>query len=75
MSVLPGFSILALYNAGGLRAVSVNVVAAGLVGLLFYALHVAMPTLLQWVALGIGVYISPLLGFTIKSSRTLPATA
>ena len=58
MSVLPGFSIVALYNAGGLRAVTVNVVAAGLVGLLFYALHVAMPTLLQWVALGIGVYIT-----------------
>ena len=66
MSVLPGFSIVALYNAGGLRAVAANVVAAGLVGLLFYALHVAMPTLLQWVALGIGC-ISPLLDSLSKA--------
>ncbi|MEC8075890.1 MAG: MFS transporter, partial [Pseudomonadota bacterium] len=33
MSVMPGFSLVALYNAGGLRAVATNIVAAGLVSL------------------------------------------
>jgi hypothetical protein len=58
MSVLPGFSIVSLYVAGGLRAVVINLIVATLIGLLFYGLYVLMPTLLQWIALGIGVYIT-----------------
>ena len=58
MSVLPGFSLLALYQAGGIRAVAMNVICANGVVALFYGLYVLMPTLLQWIALGIGVYIT-----------------
>ena len=58
MSVLPGFSLFALYQAGGIRAVATNVVCALVVAALFYGLYVVMPTLLQWIALGIGVYIT-----------------
>lgn len=58
MSVLPGFSLFALHAAGGRRAVLMNVVAMAVVGGLFFALYRVMPTLLQWIALGIGVYIT-----------------
>ena len=58
MSVLPGFSLFALYQAGGIRAVAMNVICANGVVALFYGLYVLMPTLLQWIALGIGVYIT-----------------
>lgn len=58
MSVLPGFSLFALYQAGGIRAVAMNVIYANGVVALFYGLYVVMPTLLQWIALGIGVYIT-----------------
>ena len=58
MSVLPGFSLFALYQAGGIRAVAMNVICASGVVALFYGLYVLMPTLLQWIALGIGVYIT-----------------
>lgn len=58
MSVLPGFSLVALYTAGGLRAVLMNLVAMAVVGALFVGLYLVMPTLLQWIALGIGVYIT-----------------
>lgn len=58
MSVLPGFSLFALYQAGGIRAVAMNMICASGVVALFYGLYVLMPTLLQWIALGIGVYIT-----------------
>jgi MFS family permease len=58
MSVLPGFSLFALYQAGGIRAVAMNLIYASGVVALFYGLYVVMPTLLQWIALGIGVYIT-----------------
>jgi MFS family permease len=58
MSVLPGFSLFALFAAGGVRAVVMNLVAMAVVGGLFLALYLVMPTLLQWIALGIGVYIT-----------------
>lgn len=58
MSVLPGFSLFALFAAGGVRAVIMNLLAMTLVSVLFYCLYLAMPTLLQWIALGIGVYIT-----------------
>lgn len=58
MSVLPGFSIVQLYIAGGMRAVAINLLWAMAVIALFYILYLAMPTLLQWIALGIGVYIT-----------------
>ncbi len=58
MSVLPGFSLFALYAAGGTRAVLMNLLTGAIVAALFVGLYVAMPTLLQWIALGIGVYIT-----------------
>ena len=58
MSVLPGFSLVNLYASGGWRAVVWNLLAASLVSLVFYVLYLVMPTLVQWIALGIGVYIA-----------------
>lgn len=58
MSVLPGLSLIALFRAGGVRAVALNIIYANAVIALFYGLYVVMPTLLQWIALGIGVYIT-----------------
>jgi MFS family permease len=58
MSVLPGFSLFSLYFSGGPRAVAINVVVSICIGIVFYGLYLLMPTLLQWIALGIGVYIT-----------------
>ncbi len=57
-SVLPVVSLVTLYRAGGLRAVVINLIAAAVVGGVFYALYLAMPTMLQWLMLGLGVYIT-----------------
>ena len=58
MSVLPGISLAVLWRAGGSKAVVQNLIALGLVSAGFYGLYVLMPTALQWIALGAGVYIT-----------------
>ncbi len=58
LSVLPGLSLVTLYQAGGLRAVVNNLLALVLLAAGFYGLYVLMPTPLQWLALGFGVYIT-----------------
>ena len=58
MSVLPGLSLVMLYQAGGMAAVLRNLLALALLVVLFYGLYLAMPTPLQWMALGLGVYIT-----------------
>ncbi len=58
MSVLPGFAWVTLYRAGGVAAVGWNLVALLLVIAVFYAFYLLMPTALQWVALGLGIYIT-----------------
>lgn len=57
-SVLPGLSLILLHSVGGMRAVFNNLVALAFITALFYGLYVLMPTPLQWVALGTGVYIT-----------------
>lgn len=58
VSVLPIASLFALYRAGGMAAVRTNLISALAVVLVFYGLYVAMPTVLQWLMLGLGVYIT-----------------
>ncbi len=58
ISVLPGLSLIALWRAGGLRAIVINLVALLLLCAGFYGLYVLMPTALQWLALGAGIYIT-----------------
>ncbi len=58
MSVLPGLSLIVLFRAGGMAAVARNLVYLAGVCLLFYGLYALMPTPLQWIALGAGVYIT-----------------
>ncbi|MEM7079241.1 MAG: MFS transporter [Pseudomonadota bacterium] len=58
MSVLPGLSLIALYQAGGMTAVLKNLIAVAVVGAIFYGAYLVMPTALQWIALGTGVYIT-----------------
>jgi len=58
LSVLPGLSLITLYQAGGVRAVLRNLVALVIVGVIFYSMYLLMPTGLQWLALGTGVYIT-----------------
>jgi MFS family permease len=57
-SVLPGIALITLYGAGGVRAVLNNLFMLALLAVLFYGLYWAMPTALQWLALGTGVYIT-----------------
>ncbi len=58
MSVLPVLSLVTLFQAGGAKAVAKNLIyLIGLAGL-FFGLYLLMPTALQWVALGLGVYIT-----------------
>jgi MFS family permease len=57
-SVLPGLSLILLHSVGGWRAVANNLIALGLIAILFYGFYLLMPTPLQWVALGTGVYIT-----------------
>jgi len=58
MSVLPGVALVALFRAGGVRAVVNNLIALLILSVLFYVLYALMPTALQWLALGTGVYIT-----------------
>ena len=58
MSVLPGLSLVTLYQAGGVRAVLNNLFALAIVVCGFYGLYWMMPTALQWLALGTGIYIT-----------------
>lgn len=55
-SVLPPFTVVALLNAGGWKAVLRNLVAAVLVAAGAWGANAATHTPSQWVALGIGVY-------------------
>jgi MFS family permease len=55
-SVLPPFTVFSLLSAGGIRAVVINLVAAGLVGACAYAANALTDTPNQWIALGIGAY-------------------
>ena len=57
-SVLPGIALITLYGAGGVRAVLNNLFMLAVLAVLFYGLYWAMPTALQWLALGTGVYIT-----------------
>ncbi len=57
-SVLPGLSLWTLFQAGGVRAVLNNLLLLAVVVALFYGLYWVMPTALQWIALGTGVYIT-----------------
>lgn len=57
-SVLPGLSLLLLYRAGGVAAVMRNGMWLLGVCVLFYGLYLLMPTPLQWLALGTGIYIT-----------------
>lgn len=57
-SVLPGFSLVVLYQAGGVAAVMRNLVALAIVVAVFSGFYLLMPTALQWLALGTGVYIT-----------------
>lgn len=58
MSVLPGLSLIVLYKVGGVQAVLRNLLSLAVVAALFYGLYLLMPTPLQWIALGLGVYIT-----------------
>ncbi|MEM7283173.1 MAG: MFS transporter [Pseudomonadota bacterium] len=58
LSVLPGLSMIVLLQSGGIGAVARNLVYLLIVSLLFYGLYLLMPTPLQWLALGVGVYIT-----------------
>ena len=58
MSVLPGLSLVVLYKVGGVQAVLRNLLSLAVVAALFYGLYLLMPTPLQWIALGLGVYIT-----------------
>ncbi len=58
VSVLPGASLVGLYRVGGAKAVRANLLWAAAVFVLFYGFYLIMPTLLQWLMLGLGVYIT-----------------
>ena len=58
MSVLPIASLFVLYRSGGWSAVRANLTTGFVVAGLFYGLYVLMPTALQWLMLGLGVYIT-----------------
>ncbi|MCY3792816.1 MAG: MFS transporter [Gammaproteobacteria bacterium] len=55
-SVLPPFTALNLLRLGGLRALGMNLIAALAIAAAAYGANVLMPSAIQWVALGIGVY-------------------
>jgi len=58
VSVLPIASLFGLYRVGGIAAVRTNLFIALLVVVLFYGMYLVMPTALQWLMLGLGVYIT-----------------
>jgi len=55
-SVLPPFTVFALYGVGGMRSVWVNLLTAVLVAAGAYAANAATESPTQWIALGVGVY-------------------
>lgn len=55
-SVVPPFTLLALLQAGGLRAGLVNLAVAGLVAAAGWGANALTHTPNQWIALGVGVY-------------------
>ena len=55
-SVLPPFTLVNLINRGGMRAGMMNIIAALLVGVIFYGINEVFPSPIQWIALSIGVY-------------------
>ncbi|MGI9323583.1 MAG: MFS transporter, partial [Pseudomonadales bacterium] len=55
-SVLPPFTLWSLYSAGGFRALFANLFGAVLLFALGWVLNQTMPSVIQWTALGIGVY-------------------
>ncbi len=58
LAVLPPFTVLSMYFAGGVRAVLVNLAAALAIAAAAYGAWLAAATPSQWVALGIGLYAS-----------------
>ncbi|MEM7216864.1 MAG: MFS transporter [Pseudomonadota bacterium] len=58
VSVLPVLSLFGLYRLGGWAAVRANLLWALALFAIFAGLYTAMPTLLQWLMLGLGVYIT-----------------
>ena len=58
VSVLPGLSLVSLYQTGGSQAVLKNLLMLVALVASFYGLYLLMPTALQWIALGSGVYIT-----------------
>ena len=57
-SVLPSAHCFVLYQQGGWAAVARNLGWLAVVALGFYCLYLLMPTPLQWLALGTGIYIT-----------------
>lgn len=55
-SVLPPLTLYSQYRHGGPRAVLGNLLAAALITAGAYGLNQLVPSVLQWTALGIGVY-------------------
>jgi MFS family permease len=55
-AVLPPFTLLHLWLAGGARPLAINVAAAGAVAVLVVVLIALLGTPAQWIALGIGTY-------------------
>ena len=55
-SVLPPFTLYNLAQLGGGRALGLNLAAALGVTAVAYGVNVLMPSTIQWVALGVGVY-------------------
>ncbi len=58
VSVLPIVSLFGLYRLGGVQAVRNNLLNGLVLAAIFYGLYTLMPTALQWIMLGLGVYIT-----------------
>ncbi len=57
-SALPPFSLFYLMKAGDSKTVSINLLSLGLISAVAYGLIYLTGSVAQWVALGIGVYMS-----------------
>ena len=55
-TIVPGFSLVALWQLGGTRTVRVNLTAALAMGLVAYALAALTNSAAQWIALLFGMY-------------------
>lgn len=56
-AILPGFSLYTLAkNGAGLKLIVVNLIAAVLLSVVAFAVTSAVGNMIQWVALGIGIY-------------------